>query len=41
MAQIRGKIHTKAIVNVSRGRESFGSCSAWEGANDLPWGRKS
>ena len=19
---------------------SFGSCSAWEGANDLPWGRK-
>ena len=21
-------------------RESFGSCSAWEGANVLPWGRK-
>ena len=20
-------------------QESFGSCSAWEGANDLPWGR--
>ena len=19
---------------------SFGSCSPWEGANDIPWGRK-
>ena len=30
----------KRGVNRKRGGESFGSCSAWEGANDLPWGRK-
>ena len=30
----------KAIANVSREGGSFGSCSTWEGANNLPWGRK-
>ena len=33
-------MHTKVIVDVSTGG-SFESCSAWEGANELPWGRKS
>ena len=28
------------LVNVSIGGENFESCSAWEGANGLPWGRK-
>ena len=28
------------LVNVSRGWRSFGSCSAWEGANYLPCGRR-
>ena len=27
------------MVDVSR-RGSFERCSAWEGANNLPWGRK-
>ena len=37
MTQNRGKIHTKDCVEVSKGGRWFGNCSAWEGANDLPW----
>ena len=37
MAQNRGKIQTKDFVEVSKGGGWFGNCSAWEGANDLPW----
>ena len=33
-------IHTKSIVNMSRGEDCFGRYSAWEGTNDLAWGRK-
>ena len=33
------EISSKKEVNRRRG-ESFGSCFAWEGANDLPWGSK-
>ena len=29
----------KRGINRKRGY-SFGSCSGWEGGNDLPWGRK-
>ena len=28
-----------AVVDVFKGGGSFGSCSAWEGANGLPEGR--
>ena len=38
--KFEGKIHTKAIANVSRGGGSFVSCSAWEGTNDVPRERK-
>ena len=34
------KINIKTIVDTTRGG-SFGNCSPWKGANDLPWGRKS
>ena len=34
------RYHQKREVNRKR-EGSFGSCSAWEGANDLPWGGKS
>ena len=33
-------IHTESIVNISRGEDCFGSYSAWQGTNDLAWGRK-
>ena len=38
--RIEENIHTKAIVDMSSGQGSFGSCSAWKGANDSPGGRK-
>ena len=37
MAQNRGRIHTKDFVEVSKGGGWLGNCSAWKGANDLPW----
>ena len=41
MAQNLGKIHTKAVIDVLKRWGSFESCSAWEEANGLLWGRKS
>ena len=37
--RIKEMIHTKAVVDISRGGGSFGSCSAWEGVNDSHGGR--
>ena len=33
------KINIETIVDATRG-DSFGNCSPWKGANNLPWGRK-
>ena len=33
------EISSKEGLTGNEGR-SFGSCSTWEGTNDLPWGRK-
>ena len=40
MLKLEEKIHTKVIVDVSRGGWTFRNCLAWEGANELPCERK-